>query len=165
MIYSPHVLDVLQAVNPASWEGVAFRHMFAGLPPDKENTRGARWNPPDTGAVYLSTGRDGAIAEAEYHLSLQTPRPRARRTLYEVSITLESVLDLTAVADLGIGAHELNDPEMQACMEVGGAAAWLEHDGILVPSARSTAVNLVIYPANTQPTAVFDVIAQEDLEA
>jgi RES domain-containing protein len=167
VIYSPHVLDVLQAVEPAPWEGTAFRHMFAGHPPDKENTRGARWNPPDTAAVYLSTERDGAVAEAEYHLSLQTPRPRARRTVYEVRITLDSVLDLTddaVLSDLGIGPKELDDPGMQACMEVGGAAAWLEHDGILVPSARSAAVNLVIYPANTQPAAVFDVLGEEDLE-
>jgi RES domain-containing protein len=168
MIYSPRVLDLLQAVDPAPWEGVAFRHMFAGHPPDKENNRGARWNPPGTGAVYLSTIRDGAIAEAEYHLSLQTPRPRARRTLYDVRITLDSVLDLTTpdlLADLGIGPAELDDPGMEGCMEVGGAAAWLEHDGILVPSARSSAVNLVIYPANTQPTSWFDVIAEEELES
>lgn len=141
--------------------------MFAGHPPDKVNSRGARWNPPGTGAVYLSKSRDGAIAEAEYQLSLQTPRPRVRRTLYNVSITLHSVLDLTedeVLADLGIGPAELDDPTMVACMEVGGSAAWLEHDGILVPSARSSAVNIVIYPANTQPTAEFDVVSVEELE-
>src|SRR5215210_1706395 len=95
MIYSPQVLDRLQAVEPEPWDGVAVRHMFAGHPPEKENNRGARWNPPGVGAIYLSTTRDGALAEAEYHLSIQTPRPRTRRTLYDVQLTLASLLDLT----------------------------------------------------------------------
>lgn len=108
----------------------------------------------------------GAIAEAEYHLSLKSPRPRARRTLYDVRVTLDSVLDLrddALLSDLGIGPAELDDPGMEACTGVGGAA-WLEHDGILVPSARSEAVNLVIYPADTQPTAVFEVVAEENFQ-
>lgn len=166
MIYSRRLLDRLQAVEPAGWEGVAFRHMFAGYPADRENTRGARWNPPGTGAIYLSTTRDGAVAEAEYQLSLQPLRPQVSRTLYDVSITLDSVIDLTSgrlLHDLGIGPAELDDPAMEACMEAGGAAAWLGHDGILVPSARSSAVNLVMYPANTKPTAVFEVVAEEQL--
>ena len=166
MIYSPRVLDLLQAVEPEPWQGVAFRHMFAGLPPDKENTRGARWNPPGIGAIYLSTTRAGVLAEAEYHLSLQAPRLRARRTLYEVRLSLHNVLNLTddrLLGELGISPAELDDPMMEACQEVGGAASWLEHDGILVPSARSSAVNLVVYPANTQPTAEFETLAEEEL--
>ena len=88
--------------------------------------------------------------------------------LYEVSLSLDNVLDLTKetlLVDLGIGPDELRDPMMEACREVGGAAAWLEHDGILVRSARSAAVNLVIYPANRQPTAVFEVVGEEELES
>lgn len=168
MIYSPRVLDRLEAVEPAPWEGVAVRHMLAGHSPEKENTRGARWNPPGTAAIYLSTTRNGALAEAEYHLALQMPRPRARRTMYEVNITLDSVLDLTdgtLLAELGISSADLEDPTMDACREVGGAAAWLEHDGILVPSARSSAVNLVVYPTNRETTAVFEVVSEEDLES
>jgi RES domain-containing protein len=167
MIYSPRVLDRLQSVEPIVWEGVAVRHMFAGLPPERENTRGARWNPPGIGAIYFSTTRDGALAEAEYHLSLQTPRPRVRRTLYEVKLRLDSVLELTderLLADLGIGPVELDDPMMEACREVGGAAAWLEHDGVFVPSARSRVINLVVYPANMSPTSVFEVDGSDELD-
>lgn len=166
MIYSPRVLDRLQAIDPETWEGIAARHMFAGYPPDRENTRGARWNPPGTAAIYLGTTRDGALAEAEHHLSLQVPRPRTRRTMYEVEVTLSSVLDLTGkdvLADLGIDRGALIDPGMAVCQEVGGAAAWLEHDGILVPSARSPAVNLVVYPANREPGAMFEVRGEEEL--
>jgi RES domain-containing protein len=142
--------------------------MFAGYPPDTENTRGARWNPPGTAAIYLSTTRDGAIAEAEYHLSLQVPRPRVRRTIYEVELTLANVLDLTendVLADMGVGPQELMDDTMTACQEVGGAAAWLEHDGILVPSARSAAMNLVVYPGNRGVTATFEILGEEELAA
>jgi RES domain-containing protein len=167
VVYSPQVLDRLQAVEPAPWEGVAARHMLAGHLPDTENTRGARWNPAGTAAIYLSTTRDGARAEADYHLSLQVPRPRVRRTMYDIELTLANVLDLTQdniLDELGIGLAELTDVTMVACQEVGGAASWLSHDGILVPSARSSAVNLVVYPANRDASAVFEIRGEQELD-
>jgi RES domain-containing protein len=54
--------------------------MFGDYPPDAENTRGARWNPPGVAAIYTSLARDGALAEAEYQIAVQPIRPRARRT-------------------------------------------------------------------------------------
>jgi RES domain-containing protein len=142
--------------------------MFAGRPPDAENTRGARWNPPGVAAIYLSKTRDGALAEAEYHLSLQTPRPHVRRTLYEIELTLDTTLDLTdrdVLADLNVGPDDLDDPSMAACREVGGAASWLGQDGLLVPSARSAAINIVVFPLNRGPNALFEVRAEEEIAA
>jgi len=142
--------------------------MLAGRPPDTENTRGARWNPPGVAAIYLSMTREGALAEAEYHLSLQVPRPRIRRTLYEVRATLGSLLDLTdrsTLAEMGVGSAELDDPSMTACQAVGGGAAWLGRDGVLVPSARSEAANLVIFPASRPVAAVFDARNEEEIDS
>lgn len=164
MIYSPQLLDCLQSVQPQPWEGQAFRHMFADYPPDQENTRGARWNPPDVAAIYTSLTREGAIAEADHQLAIQPIRPKVRRTIYRVQLNLKSVLDLTNKVLfnlLELESGNLGDNDLRACQQVGGAAAWLEHDGILVPSARSEANNLVIFPANRDPNAKFDVCSQE----
>jgi RES domain-containing protein len=139
VLYSPAVLDRLQAVKRQPWEGTAFRHMWLDYPPDRENTRGARWNPPEVPAIYASLSREGALAEAEHQIAMQPLRPRGRRTLYALRIALATTLDLTedgVLSDLGIGSDELTADDMVVCREVGGAAAWLEADGILVPSAR-----------------------------
>jgi RES domain-containing protein len=116
--------------------------------------------------MYLSCTRDGALAEADYHLSLQVPRPTVKRTIYDIDVSLDNTLDLTdgsLLADLGLSAAELNDPAMVACQAVGGAAAWLGHDGIHVPSVRSAATHLVIFPANRAGDARFEILAEEDI--
>lgn len=166
MVYPPQLLDLLQQLEPVGWEGTAWRHMLGIRPADTENTRGARWNPPEVAAIYTSLHRDGAVAEGSHALASQPLSPRVRRIVYEVHVTLNSVLDLTdsdTLSLLGVGTDELASDDMRACRDVGGAAAWLEHDGILVPSARSEVTNLVIYPANRAVSAAFDVIREEEL--
>lgn len=74
MLYSPELLDRLQAIDPAPWAGQAFRHMFGDYPPDAENTRGARWHPPGIAAIYTSLAREGALAEAEHQIAVQRVR-------------------------------------------------------------------------------------------
>ena len=62
--------------------------MFADHPPDAENTCGARRNPQGVAAICTSLARDGALAEAEHQVAIQPIRPRARRTIYTLELTL-----------------------------------------------------------------------------
>jgi RES domain-containing protein len=161
VVYPPDLLDRLQAVQPCAWTGTVYRHMFGSYQPDQQNTRGARWNPPNTAAIYTCLTHDGAVAEGDHAIALQPVRPKAARSVYEVRVGLANALDLTdraTLETLGIGEDELAGIDMAACQELGGAVAWLEHDGLLVPSARSVATNLVIYPTNQEPDAVFEVV-------
>ncbi|MGH9364292.1 MAG: RES family NAD+ phosphorylase [Thermoanaerobaculia bacterium] len=164
MIYDPAILDVLQGLQPREWRGTVYRHMLANYPPERDNTGGARWNPPRVAARYTSLERETARAEAEYLLSSQHPRPRALRTLYTIRVRLLSVLDLTSselLDRLGLGNTELKAVSPAACQAIGGAVAWLGHDGLLVPSARYAGTNLVIYPTNTNPQMEFEVVGSE----
>ena len=52
---------------------------------------------------------------------------------------------------------------MTACQSVGGAAAWLDADGLLVPSARSEAINLVIFPSNLPLDSTLEVAGRENV--
>ena len=168
MVYPPLLLDRLQAAAASPWQGRAFRHMFADYPPDAENTRGARWNPAEVAAVYTSLTRDGVIAEANHQIALQPLPPRVKRTVYEIDIALTSVVDLTgseALVSLDLASDDIAGDDMTACQQIGGAAAWLGRDGVLVPSARSDAVNLVIFAANREPDTRFDVLASEPLDS
>lgn len=79
MIHRLELLDALEEAPSGPLEITAWRHMFGTHPPDQENTRGARWNPPGVVAIYVSRERHGAIAEGDHVIAVQPPRPRIRR--------------------------------------------------------------------------------------
>jgi RES domain-containing protein len=156
----PDLLEALAELKASSWSGRVWRHTFADNPPDKANGRGARWNPPGTHALYVSLERDTALAEAEHHIALQPIRPKAKRTMYQLDLELSNVLDLSdpvVLEGLGVDRAALSGLEFTACQRVGGAAAFMGHDGILVPSGRHPGVNLVIFVSNQPSDAEFRV--------
>jgi RES domain-containing protein len=66
--------------------------------------------PPEVPAIYTSLSRDGVLAEAEYQMSMEPLRPRVRRTLYEIEVTLSSVLDISppkVLSTLGLSLSDL----------------------------------------------------------
>ena len=117
-------------------------------------------------AIYASLEEETALAEAEHRISLEPFRPRIRRTIYEVAVQLSSVLELTSpelLASVGIGEDELQADAPDACQRVGAAVAWLDHDGMLVPSARAAGTNIVLFPNAESAPARFDVLASRDV--
>ena len=166
MIYRPEMLDLLQSAAVSSWDGTVYRHMFASQPPTRANTGGARWNEPNFAAIYTSCERETALAEAEYYISLQPLRPRVKRTLFTIHISLRKVIDLTAaglLAQLGITDEILASIDHAPCRTIGGAVNWLGHAGLLVPSARRRGgTNLVIYQQDLS-TDAFEVTAEEEI--
>jgi RES domain-containing protein len=66
------------------------------------------------------------------------------------------VLDLTdpvLLEGLGVDRAALSRVDFTACQRVGGAAAFLGHDGILVPSGRHPGINLVVFISNQRSDA------------
>jgi RES domain-containing protein len=127
---------------------------------------GARWNEPNFAAIYTSCERETALAEAEYYISLQPVRPRAKRTLFTIHVSLSKVIDLTSaglLAQLGITDDILASIDHAPCRTIGGAVNWLGHAGLLVPSARRRGgTNLVIYQQDLS-TDSFEVTAEEEI--
>jgi RES domain-containing protein len=164
MIYPPDMLDVLQSAAVSAWEGVVYRHMFGRHSPARANTEGARWNAPGLAAIYTSCERDTALAEAEYSISLQPLRPRAKRTLFTIRVSLRNVVDLTAthlLPQLGITDDVLASIDHAPCRTIGAAVNWLGHDGLLVPSARRRGgTNLVIFQQDLA-TSAFEITDEE----
>lgn len=166
MVFDRETIQALEQFTPAPWEGVVFRHMFGSFPPERENVRGARWNPPETPAIYASLDRATAIAEADYHINLQPIRPQARRVVYRIEVALNYVLDFSdasRLSQLGLSEESLVSVDHSECQSIGGAVEWLEHDGLLVPSARTNGINLVIFPHRKKPNCRFDVLDSEEL--
>lgn len=88
---------------------------------------------------------------------MQPVPPRASRTIYELDISVANLLDLTDAARLaaiGITEDDFDSIPWEPCQRVGGAVAWLGHDGMLIPSVRdSDGSNLVIFTANQPASA------------
>jgi RES domain-containing protein len=166
VIYAPEMLDLLQSAGVSNWEGTVYRHMFASQPPARANTGGARWNEPNLAAIYTSCERETALAEAEYYISLQPLRPKAKRTLFTIRVSIPKVIDLTAhdlLGKLGITNDVLEAMDHTPCRTVGAAANWLGYNGLLVPSARwRGGKNLVIYEQDPSPDS-FEVIKEEEI--
>ena len=132
-MYDRELLDKLDELRATQWQGQVFRHMFGEYPPERENQRGARWNPSETPAIYTSLTRAVALAEADFQISLQPIRPTARRTIYRIDVALASVIDLsdrTRLAALGISEDDVAFLDHRACQLVGGAIEWLGNGDI-----------------------------------
>lgn len=154
MFYPGTLLQKLEELGSSPFQGVVFRHMLGQNLPAHINMRGARWNPPQTGAIYTSLDKETVLAEAEYHLSLQTPPIRVRRTIYSIRVSLQKVVDLRSLdklRQLSIPVASLTSADLGLCQRIGGAVARLGNDGLLVPSVRRAGgVNLVIYPTQQE---------------
>ena len=66
-----------------------------------------------------------------------------------------ALLDLTdagRLAAIGVTEEDFESIPWEPCQRVGGAVAWLGHDGLLIPSVRDNdGSNLVIFTANQPP--------------
>lgn len=150
MAHDPRLLDYLESLPSARFEGIAFRYTAGSRPPDHQNTLGARWNPAAVPAIYAALDRATAIAEFQHHLNIWSPRPsRINFTLYELRVAVNGVLDLRPpdrLRSAGLTPDLVASDDFSPCQTVGGAARWLRTGGLLVPSARSsTGSNLVIF--------------------
>jgi RES domain-containing protein len=152
VVHDPALLDALERLDTERWAGRVYRHMLGSAPPELANERGARWNPPGTSALYTSLAETTAKAEGDHVIAMQPVPPRATRTVYELDVSIENLLDLTdagRLAAIGVTEEDFESIPWEPCQRVGGAVAWLGYDGLLIPSVRdSDGSNLVIFTAN-----------------
>ena len=167
MIYDPGVLDALQALDASAWKDRVFRHMLGSWPPDRENSRGARWNPPEVRAIYTSLQRETAVTEGDYAINSQPVLSTITRTIYTLEVSLSSVvqlLDWGLLTTLGLTQEQFGLYDYTICQHLGGAIEWLGHDGAIVPSARAVGgTNLVIFPNRQRADYRFETIESEEL--
>jgi RES domain-containing protein len=169
VFHDPVLLDALERFDAEPWEGVVFRHVLGQSAPDRPNVRGARWNPPEVSALYVSLDHATATAEGNRILEVQSVRPRVTRFVYELGIRLDRLLDLSDEASLdavGISEEDLRADSFESCQRVGGAVAWGEHDGLLVPSIRREGgQNLVIFTANQAVESELEIRGRVEIPA
>jgi RES domain-containing protein len=166
--YPRALLEQLGELRSNTWSGRVFRWTFEGTPPDRANTRGARWNPPGVAALYACFSQRGVLAESNYLIAAQGIPPTRARQVHTFELSLSSVLEITDRAlleRLGIDGAALAAVDQSKCQLVGGAVERLCHDGLIVPSARSPDNNLVIFVNRRPLDAALDLIGTENIPA
>jgi RES domain-containing protein len=127
-----------------------------------------RFNPPGTGAVYVSLDPSTAIEElkrraAKVKRSLAAFAPR---TLFTLDAYLRSVLDLTDVGTRSEWDITLDDLRTEndytRCHEVAAVARRERYEAIRFPSATGQGENLAVY-YDQRLTGSYLVIRSEQL--
>jgi len=104
-------------------------------------------------ALYCSLLAETAAVEVDYLVSLQ-PVPISRRRRVELRVELTRVVDLrdpTPLTSFGFETKDFVGRAHGASRLIGGAVSWLGCSGLLVPSARHSGANLVIYTNQMDP--------------
>ncbi|MDQ6433741.1 RES family NAD+ phosphorylase [Mesorhizobium sp. LHD-90] len=136
---------------------VVWRVAREGRDPTDCGASGGRWDDTTFDVLYTSRTREGALAEMLFHLRAGQPvvPSKLRFGLHELRIRLRNVLDLSslhALEALGLDTRQYGrmsylerTAEYPRTQEIAEVAHFHGHDGLLVPSARSNAVNLIVF--------------------
>ena len=151
------LIDVLDGRTGLRLDEVVWRVSREGRDPTECGSAGGRWDDATFNVVYTSRSRDGALAEMFFHLSAGQPvvPSKLRFSLFEIAVKLENVLDLSdpvVLEELGIKMSSYGrlsyidrTGEYPRTQEIAEVAHFHGFDGLLVPSARSAALNIVAF--------------------
>lgn len=146
-----HDIALLDAIDTAgkAFSGNVWRIVRKGRDPLKGSTLNGRWSGGDFSVLYTSCECDGALAEVGFRLSLEPIWPsRIEHVLCEISVECSKVLDLRelgTLARLGVDVERYRSLDYTVTSKIAAAASFLEFDAILVPCARFSCKNLVIF--------------------
>ena len=144
------LLDALEARDAEAFAGPAWRVTVQGRDPLRGSAAGGRWSPPgEFEVLYTSLAAAGALAEIGFRLSQEPVWPsRLRHEVHRIAATTERTLrlaDLPTLASVGVDVSRYSTFEYSGTQAVAAAAHFLEFDGLIVPSARATELNLVLF--------------------
>jgi RES domain-containing protein len=144
------LLDALVSYPSEAFSGETWRVTAKGRDALRGSTAGGRWSPPgEFEVLYTSLARAGALAEIGYRLSLEPVWPsRLEHELHRITARTNNSLrfaDVSSLSTLGVDVRRYASFEYSVTQAIAAAAFFLDFDGLIVPSARSTELNLVIF--------------------
>jgi RES domain-containing protein len=163
------LLDALEAVPAEAFSGTVWRITMHGRDPLRGSMAGGRWSPQgDVEVLYSSLVRDGALAEIGYRLSLEPVWPsRLVHEVHRIVARTQNSLrfaDLASLEPLGIDPKRYATLDYTATQAVAAAAHFLGYDGLIVPSARYSDLNLVLFLERLDVAACLRVEASERVD-
>ena len=151
------LIDAIEGRDGVRVDEIVWRIVREGRDPTNCSASGGRWDDRSFDVLYTSRTRDGVVGEMFFHLRQGQPvvPSRVRFHLHELKVRLGNALDLSTMAsltELGLDAStygRLSYAERQAeyprTQEIAEVGHFLGYDGLVVPSARSGALNIVVF--------------------
>jgi hypothetical protein len=151
LIHDQNLLERLDAFSRESFVGEVYRTTRVGLDPLTPSVAGGRWSlKDDAPTLYTSLDFDGSVAEMAFHLSQLIPIPRKPVVVNTLGVETRNTLRLLRgnLNDLGVNLKRFGEVGYLRTREIGAAVAFLDCDGLIVPSARWECENLALFPLN-----------------
>ena len=151
------LINVLKATKPISFNGVVWRVVLDGKNPLICSAFGGRWDDGSFQVLYTSMDEDGARKEVGFHLRHGQPvePSKVKCRMYKLELELKRVLqfsDLNALNSIGIKtgefgqlSYEQKNSEYPITQEIAKVAHSVGFNGLIVPSARSNANNVIVF--------------------
>jgi len=161
-LHDSALIDALEGRATEVFIGDVWRVTRAGRDALMGSTASGRWSPGDERPVlYTSLERDGALAEIGFRLSLEPVWPsRLAHEIHWIAARTSRTLrfaDVTVLVPLGVDPARWQGFGYDATQAIAAAAHFLEFDGLIVPSARTTCANLVVFLDNLSPDCALRV--------
>jgi RES domain-containing protein len=156
------LLDAIEAKTPVGLKAQLWRVVTDGRDPLQPGRAGGRWDDGSFDALYTSTERDGAIAEAWFHAARGQPIPpsKPQKRIHRIEARFARVLDLSengSLASLGVDMSQYGrlsyverGGEYPTTQQIGEAAFFYEFEAIVAPNARWPTSNVVILTENAR---------------
>jgi RES domain-containing protein len=151
LIHDASLLELLGNFPVTEFKGEVFRATRKGLNPLAFSNQGGRWAPRgEIGVLYTSMDKEGALAEIAFHWGQLTPLPSKPAILHTINATTKKTMRLIRadLNKLGVNDKKYDNINYEKTQQIGAAIAFLECDGLLVPSALCDFENLVIFSDN-----------------
>jgi RES domain len=149
-VHDRTILDALEGLDFQSVEKTAWRVARRGRDPLRGAVANGRWNAVgEFEVLYSSLSAKGALAEVGHRLSLEPVWPsRIQHEIHALKVKADRVLalsDLQQLEKLGVNVAKFESYDYAATQAIAAAAHFLEFDALIVPSARYSGSNLVIF--------------------
>ena len=160
------LLDALGSVSIRTLKKTLWRIVRKDRDPIRSSSPKGRWDDGTIDVLYTSLEADGAKAEMHFHLSRGQPvfPSKMEFLLFEIEVELLRALDLTDrifLETLGIDpitygklGYQRREDEYRPSQRIGEAAQFLDSDAIIVPNARWTCNNAILFASKIPPDRI-----------
>lgn len=152
------LLDGVDAHQRQPFEKALWRVSREGRDPLQGGRSASRWCNGEFDVLYTSLERDGAIAEIHALLNLQPVFPsKLSFHVHTLAVSAQAVLhftDLAMLSRLGVDTANYEDRDYRQTQGIADAAYFLGFDGLVVPSARWSCSNAVLFTDRIDPASL-----------
>jgi hypothetical protein len=168
-VHDRAILDALENAEAAPYDADVWRVARKGRDPLHGASVNGRWGAAgELEVLYTSEQREGALAEVGFRLSLEPVWPSLiRHEIHVLAAKSDRILrlvDLARLGDLGVDTARYETFDYTATQAIAAAAHFLDFDGLLVPSARFSCANLVLFTDRISGAGHLQMVSSEDVD-